>query len=149
MHIINESVKSTMLCALVLLVALQQALALGAASLQMARAQDLANDDTVLICSGQGMKWISLSQSAAQGRFVYIDPSELDASTPNLIDCTNTVLGDTFADEYVHFSQPVVGFAAIKAALILVYQSPYAAIAYLAHQVRGPPEPSLIPQYLL
>ena len=128
-----------LLTSLLLLIALQQALALGAASVQMARAQQFVTDDVTLICSGPEMKWVSISQSDAMGHFVYIDPADLDVSTPQLIDCTNSVLGDAVND--VVIDQPLFDlvFDVFSELIIKGYQSPYTAVSYLAHFVRGPP----------
>jgi hypothetical protein len=131
--------KPILLTSLLLLIALQQALALGSASMQMARAQQYTTDDITLICSGQTMKWVSVSQSELLGEFVYIDPNELNISVPSMIDCTNSVLGDTVSDEWIELPLFETTFDAFSALTIKGYQSPLSAITFLAHWVRGPP----------
>jgi ligand-binding SRPBCC domain-containing protein len=49
--------------------------------------QESANDpDLLLICTGSEYRWISLSQSAASGDFVFVDTPE---STPEIQDLPN------------------------------------------------------------
>jgi len=109
----------------------------------MQRAQAFTGDDIELICTGKHMRYISVSATELEGRFVFISPDLKDefASPPShYVDCINNTLAD------------IPQSIALTADLMLVIkelrhqalqariaQRPYTAFAYAAPHGRAPP----------
>lgn len=131
---------TTLLC---LSLIFQNALAFGLASFSMQQAQAFANDDIELICTGKHMRYISVSASELEGRFVFISPDfedEFESPPPHNVDCINSTLAD--------IPQPITLTTDLtlvtrelrhQALMTRIAQRPYTAFAYAAPHGRAPP----------
>lgn len=121
------------------ILAMQRALALGTASWQMHQAQENLPADVTLICSGNTMKWVSISQSDELGQFVFVDPSTfIDDDVPQ-VDCTSKVQGDLQAFALHKAVYETTSLVSYRALVQRLFARPYTSFAYLKAFVRGPP----------
>lgn len=134
---------TTLLCLTLLM---QNALALGLAAFSMQQAQAFTGDDIELICTGKTMRYISLSATELEGKFVFISPERLKNSPELLkaptqsVDCTNGTLADLPQSDGIYTS----GLANIEgvryqALVARIAQQPFTAFAYAAPLSRAPP----------
>ena len=138
----NESVwhmKKWSIQLLVAILALQHAFALANASWQMQFAQKNLPDDITLICSGNAMKWVSISQSDALGEFVFVDPDTFISEDAPQVDCTSKVQADTNSTILFDTVPTITALSAYRSYVQRLYQRPYTSYPYLTVLVRGPP----------
>jgi len=131
----------TLLVCLTLL--LQNAMALGLAAVSMEKAHQFTaqfnNDDIELICTGNNMRWVSLSATELAGEFVFVS---LDTSkvAGTHIDCTNSLLSDLpHAVSSPDALPSLIEFARYHSVATSIAQRPYTAFAYAAPLSRAPP----------
>ncbi|ALM92780.1 hypothetical protein [Alteromonas stellipolaris] len=133
----------TLLVCLTLL--LQNAMALGLAAVSMEKAQRFttefndSSNDIELICTGNTMRWISLSATEHAGEFVYVsvDISKIPVVH---IDCTNSLLSDLpNAVTAPDFSLPLITLVRFNNLATAIAQRPYTAYAYATGLSRAPP----------
>ncbi len=118
---------------------MQNALAMGLAAYSMESVSALASDDIELICTGKDMRWISVSATQLQGKFVFVTPDLEDEQTTH-VDCTNSVLADTPQStplpSDISVSTHFVEYASYS---VRIAQRPYTSFAYAAPLSRAPP----------
>ncbi|WP_111978338.1 hypothetical protein [Algibacillus agarilyticus] len=108
------------------------------AAIQTQQAQAYQNDDLVLICTGNKIKWLSLSATQAQGHFVYVDAPTDAPSNLHQIDCSWGLLAEP-AYQDTQQLQTTLQLVAYKALLLNHYQQPYTTFAYQTAESRAPP----------
>ena len=120
-------------------------MALGLAAVSMEKAQHFAtqfndnSNDIELICTGNTMRWISLSATEQAGEFVYVSV-DISKIPVEHIDCTNSLLSDLpNAVTAPDFSLPLITFVRFNNLAIAIAQHPYTAYAYAAPLSRAPP----------
>jgi len=131
---------TTLLC---LSLIFQNALAFGLASFSMQQAQAFTGDDIELICTGKHMRYISVSATELEGRFVFITPDfkdEFKSPPPQYVDCINSTLADIPQSIALTADLTLVTKELRHHALqTRIAQRPYTAFAYAAPQGRAPP----------
>ena len=141
---------TTLLCLTLLM---QNALALGLAAFSMQQAQAFTGDDIELICTGKTMRYISISATELEGKFVFISPERLKNSPERLknspellkaptqsVDCTNGTLADLPQSDDI-FTSDLANIEGVRyqALVARISQQPYTAFAYAAPLSRAPP----------
>ena len=131
---------TTLLC---LSLIFQNALAFGLASFSMQQAQAFTGDDIELICTGKHMRYISVSATELEGRFVFISPDfqdEFKSPPSHYVDCINSTLADIPQSIALAVDVTLVTKALRHQALqASIAQRPYTAFAYAAPHSRAPP----------
>lgn len=143
----------TILCISLLL---QNALAIGLAAFSMQQARANVSGDIELICTGKGMRYISVSQTELKGEFVFISLDSLntpntlkepldshflsDSTSTHYIDCTNSTLADLPVGNDSFYTVTVDAiYARYQALKARLDQQSYTAFAYAAPLSRAPP----------
>ncbi len=133
------SIKRLTVLTLCLCMLLQNALALGLASHTMQHARKMVGDDIELICTGNTMRYISLSATELEGEFVFISPELLKAPVEH-VDCTNGTLADLpHIDNVSADSTAMLSLVRYRAFVSRIAAAPYTSFAFAAPLGRAPP----------
>lgn len=118
---------------------LQNAMAMGLASYSMSVMTEVSQEDIELICTGKDMRWISISATQLQGKFVFVTP-DLDDEHTTHVDCTNNVLADTPQSTPIPSDISVsTDFVEYTSYSARIAQRPYTSFTYAAPLSRAPP----------
>lgn len=76
---------------------------------QMAGHSSLSNPDLAPVCTGNGVKWVSMSQFYQTGKVIFVEPPEDDSPQKIKVQmqCTLCVLNDTPQDTHIAFSSSI------------------------------------------
>lgn len=130
----------SLLYILCLLIALQSSFVSLVQSAQLASLKTSVPDDVELICTGSTMKWVSISQSEAAGKLVFV---ELNTSDKDDLLLEMACPGSKYADNPSQLSLAAsianLEIATSSSYQLALYQRPYTAFAYVTAQPRSPP----------
>lgn len=123
---------------LIVMFALQVALTPWMASASRVALQETANEDQLLVCTGTTYRWISLSATAANGDFVFIDapvetPAESDEHTPTCL------LGWLQLDQSLLTDLPILAMAFVKEEQFTPASTAPSLALLIAYTSRAPP----------
>lgn len=106
---------------------------------RLSRIKAMMPDDIELVCTGNQMKWISLSQTEQARRFVFVDPpvETQDYDAQQL--CPNHYSNDLNHELALQSAQLNEQFVAYKALVQTLVQQPYTSFAYASSFSRAPP----------
>lgn len=109
-----------------------------ASSYAVNNAQQYADEDSMMICTGSTFKWISTSAYFELGKVVFIDPPLNAPEDINEIDCSFEYLSDQQANTSLVYAL-LDDFIAYNATVITRAQRPYTSYPYQTSQSRAPP----------
>lgn len=133
------TIKHLLTIMLCLCLLVQNALALALASHSMQQARSFVGKDVELICTGNTMRYISLSATEEAGEFVFISPELLKAPVEH-VDCTNGTLADLpQSDDIPHFTLTPLSLIRYRALVARLAAKPFTAFAFAAPLSRAPP----------
>ena len=105
-------------------------------------AEQFADENAMLICTGSKLKWISTDAYFNYNKVVFIDPPEQAPEQVEDIDCANVFISDKHIAKIAKF--PVfTDFLAHQAFTSRLQQRPYTAYPYRSAHSRAPPQRSV------
>ncbi|WP_016954633.1 hypothetical protein [Catenovulum agarivorans] len=108
------------------------------ASVHSQQAQQYANDDTVLICTGAQFQWISLSATQSAGQLVFVEPPQDAPTELKQIDCSWGLLAEPAYHADISVTAKV-SFTQYQALQTRLYQQAYRTFNYRPNLSRAPP----------
>lgn len=97
-----------------------------------------ATEDATLICTGNQLRWISLSAFYETGQLSFIEAPENAPESIDEVDCVYSFLAEPTTDTF-NSVQLLASFNAYKSYAASINQRPYTLFAYQTSQSRAPP----------
>ncbi len=138
LYYLFKQLKTRVIAFVILALIFNSSLQVLASSYALDHAQQYANEDSMMICTGSSFKWISTSAYFDLGKIVYIDPPKNNSEKITEIDCSLLHLSDP-QSLTPSISSLLDDFVAYKATAISLAKRPYTSYPYKTSQSRAPP----------